>query len=172
MPGQFYIANVGGARSAGVELELSARPQPGIDVFATLGYTHARFDDGSVSSGVDVSRQRVPNTPDYTATAGAQLSRALWTRVDATLYGRAEAVFYGAFQYDDANTRRSGGVLARELPGRRARRRASFAEAWVRNAFDTRYIPVAFAYANFAPSGFVGEMGPPRTFGITGGLTF
>ena len=29
VPGQFYIANVGGARSAGVELELSARPQCG-----------------------------------------------------------------------------------------------------------------------------------------------
>jgi outer membrane receptor protein involved in Fe transport len=47
-----------------------------------------------------------------------------------------------------------------------------FAEAWVRNAFDTRYIPVAFAYENFAPSGFVGENGPPRTFGFSGGVSF
>ena len=170
VPGQFYIANVGGARSAGVELELSARPQSGIDLFATLGYTHARFDEGSFTS-VDVSRNELPNTPGYTATAGAQLSRALGTRVDATLYGRAEAVFYGAFQYDDANT---AGQEAYSLANFRAGVRGTrlFAEAWVRNAFDTRYIPVAFSYANFAPSGFVGEMGPPRTFGITGGLTF
>jgi iron complex outermembrane recepter protein len=171
VPAQFYIANVGGARSAGLELELSARPQSSVDVFATLGYTHARFKDGSVSSGLDVSGNALPSTPGYTATAGAQYSRALGTRVEATLYGRAEAVFYGAFQYDDANTaEQEAYALANFRAGVRGRR--LFAEAWVRNAFDTRYIPVAFAYGNFAPSGFVGEMGPPRTFGITGGITF
>lgn len=45
-------------------------------------------------------------------------------------------------------------------------------EAWVRNAFDTRYIPVAFAFGGLAPSGFVGEMGPPRTFGVQAGIAF
>ena len=48
VPGQFYIANVGGARSSGVELELNARPQASVDLFATLGYTHARFKDGQL----------------------------------------------------------------------------------------------------------------------------
>jgi outer membrane receptor protein involved in Fe transport len=43
---------------------------------------------------------------------------------------------------------------------------------WVRNAFDTRYVPVAFAYPGLAPSGFVGEMGAPRTFGIRAGVNF
>jgi hypothetical protein len=42
----------------------------------------------------------------------------------------------------------------------------------VRNAFDTRYIPVAFAYGQLAQSGFIGEMGRPRTFGVSGGVTF
>jgi iron complex outermembrane receptor protein len=168
VPGQFYIANVGGARSAGVELEVNARPRPAIDVFATLGYTHARFKEGSFTS-VDVSRNELPTTPRYTATAGAQYARALGAR--ATLYGRAEAVFYGAFQYDDANT---AGQEAYSLANFRTGVRGGrlFAEAWVRNAFDTRYIPLAFAYPNFAPSGFVGESGSPRTFGVTGGVTF
>jgi iron complex outermembrane receptor protein len=170
VPGQFYIANVGGARSAGVELELSARPQSNVDVFGTFGYTHGRFKEGSFTAG-DVSGNELPNTPGYTATAGAQLSRALATSFEATLYGRAEAVFFGAFQYDDANTAGQGAYsLANFRTGVRGGR--LFAEAWVRNAFDTRYIPVAFEYSNFAPSGFVGEMGPPRTFGITGGLRF
>jgi iron complex outermembrane receptor protein len=166
--GQFYIANVGGARSAGVELELNARPQSGVDVFATLGYTHARFKEGSFTS-VDVSGNELPTTPRYTASAGAQYARPLGAR--ATLYGRAEAVFYGAFQYDDAN---SAGQEAYSLANFRTavRGRRLFAEAWVRNAFDRRYIPLAFAYPNFAPSGFVGESGAPRTFGITGGVTF
>ena len=42
----------------------------------------------------------------------------------------------------------------------------------MKNAFDTRYIRVAFAYDAFAPSGFVGEMGRPRTFGVRAGVTF
>ena len=47
-----------------------------------------------------------------------------------------------------------------------------FAEAWIKNAFDTRYVPLAFPYLGFAPSGFIGENGRPRTFGISGGVTF
>jgi outer membrane receptor protein involved in Fe transport len=42
----------------------------------------------------------------------------------------------------------------------------------VRNAFDTRYIPLAFAYPSFAPSGFVGEMGAPRTVSLSLGVRF
>jgi iron complex outermembrane receptor protein len=125
-----------------------------------------------VSSGSDVSGKELPNTPRYTATAGVQYTRGVrLARVGATMYGRAEAVFYGKFQYDDANT---AGQEAYSLANFRAgvRGRRLFAEAWVRNAFDTRYIPIAFAYGNFAPSGFVGENGPPRSFGITGGVTF
>lgn len=45
-------------------------------------------------------------------------------------------------------------------------------EAWMRNAFDTFYVPVAFAYQPFAPSGFVGESGKPRTFGVRLGVGF
>jgi len=42
----------------------------------------------------------------------------------------------------------------------------------VRNAFDTRYVPVAFPYPGFTASGFIGEMGRPRTFGVSAGVTF
>ena len=47
-----------------------------------------------------------------------------------------------------------------------------FAEGWVRNAFDTRYVPVAFAYGSLAPSGFIGEPGVPRTLGLNAGVRF
>jgi iron complex outermembrane recepter protein len=167
-PGQFYIDNVGGATSRGIEVELSARPHQALDLFGAVGYTRARFGEGSLSSGADVSGHRIPNTPEYTATIGAQLTHPLGA---ASLYGRGEMVFYGAFEYDDANTARQE---AYSLANFRAGVRGGFlfAEAWVRNAFDTRYIPVAFAYGPFAPSGFVGESGRPRTFGISGGVTF
>jgi iron complex outermembrane recepter protein len=167
-PGQFYIANVGGATSRGVEIELSARPTGAVDIFGALGYTRARFGDGSSSSGADVSGNKIPNTPEYTATVGAQLTRPVG---GATLYGRGEMVFYGAFEYDDANSARQDAYsLANFRAG--VRGRLLFAEGWIRNAFDTRYIPVAFAYGPFAPSGFVGESGRPRTFGVSAGVSF
>ena len=76
------------------------------------------------------------------------------------------------FKYDDANTARPGRLLARQ-PSRRVRgTRYFFAEVWMRNAFDTRYVPVAFPYPGFAPSGFIGEVGRPRTFGVSAGVTF
>jgi iron complex outermembrane receptor protein len=54
--------------------------------------------------------------------------------------------------------------------GGRAKR--LFAEVWLRNAFDTRYVPIAIPYPGFAPSGFIGENGRPRTFGMTIGTSF
>jgi iron complex outermembrane receptor protein len=168
VPAQFYIANVGGAASKGVELELSARPGRGLDLFGGFGYTHARFEQGTVLSGMNVSGNEIPNTPAYTATLGSQLSRAI---ARATVYGRMEVALHGAFHYDDANiASQEAYSLAHFRAGVRVR--SVFTEAWVRNAFDTHYIPVAFAYGTFAPSGFVGESGAPRTFGVTTGVTF
>jgi iron complex outermembrane receptor protein len=87
------------------------------------------------------------------------------------VYGRAEAVFYGAFKYDEANT---AGQDAYSLANFRAGARGKlvFAEFWMRNAFDTKYIPIAFPYPGLTASGFVGESGRPRTFGLTAGVSF
>ncbi|MCC7185862.1 MAG: TonB-dependent receptor, partial [Acidobacteria bacterium] len=168
-PGQFYIANVGGATSRGVEVELMARAAPGIDVFGSVGLTRARFASGSSSSGADVSDNRLPFTPEYTAAVGAQFNRRVRNQIN--VFGRGELVRYGAFDYDDANL---AGQEAYSLANFRAGVdvRSVTIEGWIKNAFDTRYIPTAFAYGNFAPSGYVGESGRPRTLGITLGIGF
>jgi iron complex outermembrane receptor protein len=170
VPGQFFIANVGGAESKGVELEVRARVRPGFDLFGAIGYTNARFGAGSISSGANVAGNRVPNTPEYTATVGSHLSRAI--SANATVYGGAEFIFLGAFEYDDMN---SAAQAAYSLANLRvgARGRLLMVEAWMKNVFDTRYIPVALAFdPRIAPSGFLGESGAPRTFGINAGVTF
>ena len=168
VPAQFYIANVGGAVSKGVEFEAGARAAPGVDLFTAIGYTHARFSEGSVSSGINVEVNKIPNTPDYTTSAGLQYSHAFGP---ATVVGRADAVFYGSFQYNDQNSLAQDAyslvnfrfaVTSRFLTG----------ELLLRNAFDTKYIPVAFPYPAFAPSGFVGEMGAPRTVSFRAGVRF
>jgi iron complex outermembrane receptor protein len=178
VPGQFFIANVGAARSSGVEVDVNARVTPvvsgasrriDVDVFGSLGYTHARFGEGSQSSGLPVDGNKLPNAPEYTASVGAQLARALGGPI--AVYGRAEAALYGSYFYDDANTAAQEAYSVADFRAG-ARGRFVFAEAWVRNAFDTRYVPVAFPYFAFAPSGFIGEMGRPRTFGLRAGITF
>ena len=168
-PGQFYIANVGSATSRGIEFEVNARAHRGVDVFGSFGYTSARFGDGTISSGVDVSDNRIPNAPEYTAAFGANFSHQLTSAL--SLYGHGELAFYGAFQYDDLNL---AGQDAYSLANLRAgvRGRYLFAEGWIRNAFDTEYVPVAFSYPGLAPSGYIGESGRPRTFGITAGVKF
>ena len=169
VPGQFYIANVGGAKSRGVEFDVTARPSQAVDLFAAIGVTNAKFAAGTIAAGVAVDDNDLPYTPDYTATFGGQLSKAITSAIRG--FARAEVVMTGAFAYDEAN---SEGQDAYSLVNLRAgaRLRRLSAELWLRNAFDSRYIPIAIPYPGCAPSGFIGEHGRPRTFGITIGTTF
>jgi iron complex outermembrane receptor protein len=167
VPGQFFIENAAGATSKGVEVEFNARLAANCDVFGGLGVTNARFGDGSLSSGVVVDGNRLSNAPRYTADIGGQYSVALPRRTSA--YVRAEVTFRGAYHYDDANTEEQEAYsLANFRAGIRGR--LLFAEVWTRNAFDTRYIPVALAFPT--ASGFLGESGAPRTFGLRIGANF
>ncbi len=169
IPAQFYIGNAGTATSNGFELELTARPVKGLDVFGGYGYTSAHFGSGSVSGGLDVSGNRISNMPDNTGNVGVQYSHDL--RPMTSIYGRAEVVAYGDYQYDDANT---AGQSAYAISNFRGGVRWSrlFVEGWIRNAFDTSYVLTAFAYPGLAPSGFIGETGAPRTYGIRAGVAF
>jgi iron complex outermembrane recepter protein len=168
VPAQFYVANVGGARSTGVELEASARASSSVELFGALGYTSGRFADGSISSGVDVSDNRLPSTPDVTATLGARVQRAI---ARYTVFGSGDVQVVGTYQYDDLNTASQEAYALTNLRAGVQRGPLSV-EGWIRNAFDTRYIPVVFPFGQGAPSGFVGEMGRPRTFGVSLGLGF
>lgn len=169
VPAQFFIANAAGANNTGVELEVSARPAAGLDVFGSLGLTRARFSSGSVANGVNVGGNKLANAPDSTANAGIQYTRPLRGAVSVTM--RAEVVRYGSFEYDDGNTLGQDAYALTNLRAG-ARGKRLFVEGWVRNLFDTEYVPLAFPYPGLAPSGFVGESGAPRTFGLRVGTTF
>jgi iron complex outermembrane recepter protein len=169
VPGQFFIANAAGATSSGVEFELHARADRNLDLFGGAGFSRARFSDDSTSNGVDVSGNKLANAPRYTADFGVQYARPL--RSGLSLTARAEAICYGDYEYDDANTTGQGAYTLTNLRAG-VRGQHAFGEVWVRNAFDTRYIPIAFPYPGLAPSGFVGETGAPRTFGVRIGVSF
>jgi len=168
-PAQFYIANVGNAKSSGVELAMNARPMSALDLYGTFGTADAKFGAGSLSGGVDVSGNDLPLAPGYTASLGAKLSAGLGR--SQSVYGRADVVFYGAYHYDDLN--RAGQDAYSVVNLRGGFRAGKFGvEAWVRNAFDTRYVPLAFAYGGLTPSGFIAEPGAPRVVGITARVGF
>jgi len=168
-PAQFYIANVGHATSTGFELAMNARPSSGLDFYGTFGTTDATFGTGSFSGGVDVSGNELPLAPGYTASLGLKLSAGIGRSLGA--YGRADVVFYGAYHYDDQNRAGQDAYSIVNLHG--GIRAGKFGiEGWVRNAFDTRYVPLAFAYGSLAPSGFIGEPGHPRVVGLTARVGF
>jgi iron complex outermembrane recepter protein len=166
----YYVANTGGAMSKGVELELRGRPLKGWDIFGSAGYTDAEFLSGSTSmvglSNQNVSGNRLPYTPDFTANAGTQYT---WDIGKAgALYARAEVNVYGDFTYDAGNqVGQDTYILASFRAGWRAKN--YFVEGWVNNAFDTHYVPVALYWGTTA-SGYVGESGALLTFGIRAGL--
>ena len=169
VPAQYYIANVAGARSTGLEIELNGRAAQGVDLFGSLGYTNSRFSSGSVSRGTDVSGNALPSTPDYTAMVGARYNRPISGNL--SLHASGEVAFTGGFNYDDAATASQDAYGLTHIRGG-VTKGVIVIDGWIRNAFDTRYVPVAFDYPGLAPSGFVGELGAPRTFGISLGLRF
>jgi iron complex outermembrane receptor protein len=165
---QFYIDNLGGATSRGVEFEVAGRPYAWLDLFTAVGFARARFADGTSSGSFDISGNKIQNTPAYTASFGAQVSRDLQNK--GRLFGRADVAVVGAFEYDELNTQRQDDYA---LTNFRAgwRGRMLVVEAWMRNAFDTRYVPLAFAFPN-GQSGFLAEPGRPRTMGVSFGIGF
>jgi iron complex outermembrane receptor protein len=169
VPAQFYVANLGGAYSTGVEAEVNARVASGVDLFTAIGTTHARYKEGSLSLGAPIGGNTVQNTPEYTATFGGQVSQEVGA--GTTVFGRAEVAVYGGFTYDSLNLASQDAYSLTNLRGG-VRTRLVRVEAWVRNAFDTHYVPVAFAFGALAPSGFLGESGAPRTVGVNFGVTF
>jgi iron complex outermembrane receptor protein len=116
-----------------------------------------------------VSDNEIPYTPDVTANFGVQYGRTVGT--GGTAYGRADLVIYGAFKYDESNAQGQDAYALMNLRG--GYRRGLFVfEGWIKNLFDTDYIPVAFTYGQLAPSGYIGESGAPRTFGVSAGVKF
>ena len=166
-PGNFYIANASAAASKGAELQLIARPFSALDLFGGIGYTDAQFLAGSTDGGVNVAGNRLQYAPTFTANAGVQYSLVLCK--EATAYARAEIIGCGNYEYNNQNTASQGAYsLANFRLGVRGSR--WFAEGWIKNAFNTNYVPVAFTYNS--PSGLIGESGAPMTCGIRVGVNF
>ena len=127
----------------------------------------SKNDGGESLSGLaGVSRSR---RGCITANAGAQVSRPVTAA--ASLFVRGDVTVYGDRFFDEFNVVSQDTYSLTNLQfGIRGAR--LFGEGWVRNAFDARYVALALAYPGLAPSGYLGEPGAPRTFGVRVGMTF
>jgi len=168
MAGLYYIDNAGKAWSQGAEIELTVRPADGFSIFGGVGLLSSEFRPGSSSGEADVSGKELPFAPETTWNAGTEYSESLWGQLRS--FVRVEAVGTGAYYYDAVNgASQDSYTLVNTRLGVVAG--VWRIEGWISNVFDKDYIPIAFPYS-FASSGYVGENGSPRTFGVTFSRTF
>jgi iron complex outermembrane receptor protein len=162
-----YVTNAGESQSRGIELELAGRPCGGLQLFGSAGLLSTEFDRFTDSFGQDTSGNDLPFAPETTGSIGAHWS--VEVSQGMTAFVRGEYFHVGEFFYDAGNRASDRYGLANfraGLGGSRWR-----VEAWVRNAFDAEYVPVAFQPSPVDPTLFVGESGAPRTFGVVLTLT-
>ncbi len=163
-----FVVNAGASDSTGAELEVTTRPIDPVEIFGGVGVVDTEFKRFTDQFGQDVSGDNLPFAPDWTANAGSQLT--LEVAKDLHLYARAEYFYVGTFYYDAGNRAGENYDLANFRLGCGGKQWR--VDAWLSNAFDENYIPVAFQPNPADPSQFVGESAAPRTYGFTVKLTF
>ena len=94
--GSYLSDNAGSARIYGVEVDAMARLLPGLDAEFSFGYLWTRLDDYT-HMGNDYSGNKIPYTPDYTA------SFALQYRHEKGFFARGEVLHYGQLYWSEEN---------------------------------------------------------------------
>ncbi|GGE09701.1 TonB-dependent receptor [Polymorphobacter glacialis] len=180
-----YLANVPKVRSEGFELDVALRPAKDLNAYFNLAYTDAKYISfpgapppielsGGAVQFVDASGGRLPGVSRYAISYGAEY------RIPSAVFGQ-EGDFYvgvdGSLRSDFSSSATpstvqniEGYVLTNLRAGYRTQGGWELF-GWVRNAFDTEY----FDFLTAAPSStglIVGQLGDPRTYGVTAKARF
>ncbi|TWB79769.1 outer membrane receptor protein involved in Fe transport [Nitrospirillum amazonense] len=106
-----FITNVGSARIRGGELEITARPLAGLVLTGSLGYQDGHLTSDQANAAVlatgstGLKGDRIPNTPDLTASASATYTVPLtarlngMVRVDYSYTGDMVSTFRPSYVY-------------------------------------------------------------------------
>ena len=166
------ILNGGAAHSQGVEVELTARPIPALELGANLSVQQAEYDDGVLPTGEPL--RKLPFAPDYSGMVSADYR--------IPLEGVGELSLFGEYQlrgrsYLTNNNDPDGRVgpygllnLRASLESEDGRWRLSL---WGKNLADETYKQRLFDLANQDQVGqkFI-VLGEPRTYGVELKVTY
>jgi iron complex outermembrane receptor protein len=154
------IANAAKASSKGFELEITARPVPGWQVFAGIGYADAQFEDWeseqTTSGPFDFEGKTLPHAPEYTFNAGVQYNHS------SGFFGRVDVTGLGDYYTDARNTVKVDGYETVNL--KLGFEGESFqVSLWCKNVFDEAYFTTKSNYIG----GHTAQDGAPRIIGST-----
>ena len=156
--GAYLSENAGSARIYGVEVDALARLLPGLDAEFSFGYLWTRFDDYT-HMGNDYSGNKIPYTPDYTA------SFALQYRHEKGFFARGEVLHYGQLYWSEANDYKRDPVTL--LNARVGYEFEPFAVyVYGNNLTDAKYLNYYTSSTNY------GMMARPREIGVQLKYTF
>jgi len=157
----FITSNAAEAHSQGVEIELQARPLPGLDVISSFGLIDAEYDEYTNTAGIDCSGKALEGAPEYT------LYLAVQYRHDSGFFSRISMQGYGEYYFEEYNSLRQ---KAFELYNAKIGYESSLWEVYLygENLFDKEY----FSFGRVNASGTIANVGSPRTFGVIASLRF
>ena len=154
------IKNAGGLSSKGFEAELQGLVLPGLELTYHLGYTHANYNSGELSSNgnsVDLNGKHQVFTPDLTSMFAAQYNYTISKIINVFI--RGEWYYFGKQYFDLANQQvqtsyqllnASAGISVESL---------SFS-LWSRNISGTKYVAYAYDFG-------AAHLGDPFTWGFS-----
>jgi len=164
----FNTVNAGESRLWGGEIDMRARPLPGLETFAGIALVQTEFTE-FIDNGVDLSGNEFPNAPEVTASFGA----SYFFDNGVEIHGDAS---YTAAAFSDAQNDPRTTSDARFLVNLRAGYQAETWGAFVfaRNLFDVDYVTQATlptAPGLLGGSSFA-RTGEPLTVGVYATFNF
>ena len=169
------IFNVGSARIFGIEGEIKALVGSNTNLALNASYLHTKFGDGIlVADGggtvVDISGNKLPNAPSFTATASLNhdfivASGKISTRVDGKYSSK---YYFSVFNLDDVSTKSF--FIANASLGYAPDHGGWSVQVFMRNIFDKNVL--TYAQQNYVSDTNNYQFQPPRTFGVRGSVNF
>jgi iron complex outermembrane receptor protein len=168
---QFRVANAGDAELYGFEAELTAVPEPKLNLTAGVGYTHSAFQNVPATVG-PINGNKLPFSPDWTVSAGADYTFALsndFTLTPRIDYRYQSRTYFTAFNLPFEQQAPYGLLGARvTLAALQGRYTIS---AYAENLTDEKYY--TFGQNAIGAQGVAySYLGRPREYGVTASVKF
>lgn len=168
------VENAATADIKGIELEIEALPFSGLRVMASGTRLFAEFGEFSSIDPIypelgvkDLTGNRLPQAPEWQFSTSVEYSFSVSDKLELTTradYKWQDDVYFDLFN-NELNTQDSYGLLNAAVTLGTHDYSWSLT-AYVRNAFDKRYVSQSLTAASDTTPSRVGQIGAPRMYGI------